>query len=869
MRRNRIIIGVLAALAVAGVATVVVIGGSDDTDERRDDGTASDPASPSGSVPVTDGAVALVLDGGALVSSDGIVDVAITAPPGATEVQLSVDPSFVGAPWRPLADARSLELRDGGYQIVFARTRSGDGADPSDVAVAGIVVDRSWDAATASEDGDHVPTAVDLVAADVVHVRIEEGRIVWNDGDDDQVLGDDVDTDALDDVDAWVLEPASSSASGPSVPSVTGVGRISRPIATGLDDGDLVDMFAHDVYLQLDGPLPLDTELRLVGPDGIAATTVDVDPRSSRSSAILVNQVGYRPGDGRKEAYVAWWRGDGVPTPAAVGAAFEVVDEATDRTVLSGTTVAAPDDDRTRAAGDLTRAGVAVADFSELADEGSYRVCVEPLGCSPTFEISETDTWRRVAITVARSAYHQRSGVALGPPYTPLVRPRPFHPDDGVEAERVDLTMIDDPADIGRDDRFAEYPDATTGEIVEGAWGGHFDAGDWNSRVAHLSYLHMAIDLVTLFPETYRDVDLQIPESGDAVPDLIDEGLWDLDLYLRLQAPDGGVPGAVDQSRFGEGDETSWDNDVRLFVTSPDVWSTYQYAAAAARASVALRGADDERSRRYEESALRAMTWAETTWAATRTEELARPIDHERAAAAVAMLALTEDDSWNDVVADAYLFDEGWESLLDCDGPQCNIAWWYLQLPPELVREPMRENALITLENTAEAILADQARSAFPWMMERPDLPLIWGLGPSVPHGIALLRAYVVTGDERYRDAAVAGASFTLGANPLGVSFATGLGTSPVRNPLIVDSISAGLPVWPGTFVFGVHDFAANGADDWIEQNLADSGMRPTITEEPMLRRWVDVARFPQTNEFTYVRSHASALWTMGVLGAT
>ena len=28
--------------------------------------------------------------------------------------------------------------------------------------------------------------------------------------------------------------------------------------------------------------------------------------------------------------------------------------------------------------------------------------------------------------------YHQRSGIALGPPYTQFVRPRPFHPDDGV-----------------------------------------------------------------------------------------------------------------------------------------------------------------------------------------------------------------------------------------------------------------------------------------------------------------------------------------------------------------------------------------------------------------------------------------------------
>ncbi len=40
-------------------------------------------------------------------------------------------------------------------------------------------------------------------------------------------------------------------------------------------------------------------------------------------------------------------------------------------------------------------------------------------------------------------------------------------------------------------------------------------------------------------PSAWTDGQLHIPESGNGLPDLLDEVRWELDFYLRMQRPDG------------------------------------------------------------------------------------------------------------------------------------------------------------------------------------------------------------------------------------------------------------------------------------------------------------------------------------------
>ena len=855
--------GVVGALAAGAAGTWYVLRDDEPSVPPRTVTTLAPPSSPATTAPGAAGAVEFTIDDGAPISSDTTLTLALQVPDEVTDVQVSTDPGFAAAAWQPAAPTVEFEVRDDGYQMVFLRGRIGDG-EPGPVRVAGIEIDRTRDAATASAgEGRHRPTSVGLLAPDVLQVRIETGRAGW-DGDELVVVGDEL-------VLGRLFEPAGYQFGGPGGAGlqVVATNPITRP--TGSISYDPPYPVVHDWVLELSAPVPLGQEIELTFLDDVDPITFTIDPATTPSPAVQVNQVGFAPGDEGKLAFVGAWGGWAGPIELPDDLAFTVYDDATGESVLTGTTeprTPGPNGDWGK--GDLTGTRVQAADFSALTAPGRYRVCVDVLGCSPTFDIGVDDTWRRALVAAARAMYHQRSGIALGPPYTSLVRPRPFHPDDGVQFERVTLTMLDRLDNVGVDDRFDEYPDAVTGELVPDVWGGHFDAGDWNMRIQHLSYLDAALDLVELFPDFFAELDLGIPESGDAVPDVLDEGLWDLDLFRRLQSPDGGVAGQVDQESFAREGETSWDNELRVFVYSPDVWSTYWYVASAARTATVLQTFDPDRAAVYADSAQRAMDWAERTWAADPARaDRSAAVEPRRAAAAAAMLQLTGDTRYDEIFLDASPFDTESLPLLDCPGPLCDAAWHYAQLPTELTTPAARDHALDSFVQHADALVAGQQSSAYPFLIERPDLPLIWGLGPGVPHGIAILRAHLLTGDETYRTAAVLGASFSLGANPLGTSFATGLGSNPARSPLIVDTMTSPLPVWPGVFVFGPHNLLFDGSDDWIENEVRLREARPDPLAVPLLWSWYDVNRWVPMSEFTVERTLTSSLWTLGVLAAT
>jgi len=173
------------------------------------------------------------------------------------------------------------------------------------------------------------------------------------------------------------------------------------------------------------------------------------------------------------------------------------------------------------------------------------------------------------------------------------------------------------------------------------------------------------------------------------------------------------------------------------------------------------------------------------------------------------------------------------------------------------------------MRRTADVALAGQASTLFGLLMERTDIPMVWGLGPSSPQAIGVLRAYVLTGDERYRTAAEQAASFSLGNNPLGQSFVTGLGANPPRFPTIVDSVNGGQPVAPGTAEFGIHDLTFSTDDDWVNGLLASLRTVPDAASVPTLWSWYDTSALPMMNEFTVHRSDGAALWTFGVLAGS
>ena len=186
------------------------------------------------------------------------------------------------------------------------------------------------------------------------------------------------------------------------------------------------------------------------------------------------------------------------------------------------------------------------------------------------------------------------------------------------------------------------------------------------------------------------------------------------------------------------------------------------------------------------------MRWAEAN---PVTGEAAESTQESRAMAGAALFRLTGDTRWQVVFLDASPFDSGPLELLGCEALKlCDAAWIYARTNQPGIRADVKQNAIASLRSNGENLADAQDTTKFGWSMEHPAIPLVWGLGPSVPKTVGLLRGYTVSGDDRLCSAAIRSASFSLGANPLDTVFLTGIGQQNVRYPLIVDSFNGGAP---------------------------------------------------------------------------
>ncbi|ESA32592.1 glycosyl hydrolase family 9 [Leptolyngbya sp. Heron Island J] len=191
---------------------------------------------------------------------------------------------------------------------------------------------------------------------------------------------------------------------------------------------------------------------------------------------------------------------------------------------------------------------VLMMDFSDFNVPGQYAVYVDGVGTSDEFEIGE-NTWRDAFYMSARGMYHQRSGIELDQPYTHYERPRPCHPEDGVGIYQSTVALMDTSMGLNGDLGVFEALQATrTDEIVPDGWGGWMDAGDWDRRIQHLDVSRSFLELVELHGDYFEAVNLDIPESNNGLPDILDEALWGLDVFRRLQTEDGGIPGGIESA---------------------------------------------------------------------------------------------------------------------------------------------------------------------------------------------------------------------------------------------------------------------------------------------------------------------------------
>ena len=180
-------------------------------------------------------------------------------------------------------------------------------------------------------------------------------------------------------------------------------------------------------------------------------------------------------------------------------------------------------------------------DFSELRQAGRYVVHVPGLGLSDTFVISDA-ALDFAAYTTARGLYYQRCGFpgGLQEPHASPRHARPQcheHNSSDDHSHGVNAVFA---ADVLNSPLYnGEVVDGETTVDMHGGW---HDAGDYGKYIMTAAEaIKDLVDGFDLDPSRWTHDDWNLPESGNGVPDLLDEMQWELDWMERMQDSDGGV----------------------------------------------------------------------------------------------------------------------------------------------------------------------------------------------------------------------------------------------------------------------------------------------------------------------------------------
>lgn len=636
----------------------------------------------------------------------------------------------------------------------------------------------------------------------------------------------------------------------------------------------------HNIYLQLPKPLKPGKTYTIKFPGvnmNVEEITYKHEPKSIRSEAIHMSQIGFRPDDPVKRAYLSLWMGNGGPNKSyKADMPFEVIDTKTGQAAFTGKTQLhrkATDPDGGREQVNNEKTDVFIMDFSDLNKPGSYRVVVNGVGSSYPFEISE-NTWTNAFKTSARGFYHQRSGIELKAPYTTFKRPRVFHPADGVKVYQT--TLRQDEGGFNQGGVFKALVEAATDEVVPEAWGGYFDAGDWDRRVQHLKPSCLKLELLELFPDFFAKVDLNIPESSNKLPDLLDEALWNIDFFRRLQKNHGGIPHGIESAEHPNFGETSSTESLKVMLFAPDVKSSYAFAGAAAKAAIVLKKFAPEKVKEYEESALKAMNWAE----AEREGSLARIaakgrtrkgnypfFNDQRNLAALELYRLTDDKKWHDIFLETTPLKNEDNLFLWKQYDTRDAAFIYAMMPDEKTDSNIKAKAIQGIIDEANSAVKYANQTAFNWAS--PDWGRHFGYGlATTPDAESLIRAHVLTEKPEYLKAAILACQAGLGANPANLCYTTGVGKNWPQNILCADARFSQQPDYPGITVYGPMrvDVPPNKLY-WRIKTLKNE-CTPSAEKWPNIEAFFDVYSNPGQCEWTVMQTMGPTMYAWGYLAA-
>lgn len=445
----------------------------------------------------------------------------------------------------------------------------------------------------------------------------------------------------------------------------------------------------------------------------------------------------------------------------------------------------------------------AIIDFSSFHRAGKYRLCLPTGGCSAPFVVAE-DPYAQLGTAVLKAYYFLRCSAPLLPEYAGKWARAAGHPDTVVY-------IHPSAASVGR----------PVGSTIA-APGGWYDAGDYNKYIVN-SGITMAtlMDAYEDQPAYWDTLNTHIPETGNGIPDILNEILWNLRWMLAMQDPqDGGVYHKLSSAEFDGFEMPSADHSLR-FVVQKSTAATLDFAAVMAQASRILQAWKQQLPGLADSclhAAEKAWEWAlqhpailydqqkmnqqfhppittgaygdnhlqdEWCWAAAELWLTTGKECYKSRMYALAELQPTVP-TWSDVRTLAYFSLFRFQRL-----HAGKYADFYARLQKQFL-------------HLADSLL-HHPFAAFATVMGGRRSDFVWGSNAvAANQGMVLLYAWKLTRNSQYRQAAAGNLDYLLGRNATGYCFVTGFGTRSPMHPHHRPSVADGVrePV-PGLLVGG------------------------------------------------------------------
>lgn len=445
-----------------------------------------------------------------------------------------------------------------------------------------------------------------------------------------------------------------------------------------------------------------------------------------------------------------------------------------------------------------------IADFTVYNTPGKYQLYVPGSGYSYPFEIRRS-VHHNVGAAGIKAYYFMRASIPLKEKYAGKWSRAEGHPDTNV--------LI--------------HPSAASDKRAAGAFisspGGWYDAGDYNKYIVNSGIsTSTLLSLYEDFPVYMKTVKLNIPESGNKIPDVLNEVLWNLRWMLTMQDPnDGGVYNKLTNAAFDKMEMPDKGTEPR-YVVQKGTAATLDFAAVMAQAGrifrefpKALPGLADSCLLQ----ANKAWEWAIKNPSVIYNQDAMnqkfepkittggygdRNFSDEFIWAASELFVSTQKPAFLKAVnllPDTNMPIPTWSQvrLLGYYALIKNSSLFGANVPEQL---PELKKRLLAL---ADNLISGAGETAYQTVMTKSARHFGWGSNSEAANeGVALIQAYQLSHNKQYLDFALANLDYILGRNGSGYSYVTGFGSKTPMHPHHRPSVADGIvnPI-PGLLVGG------------------------------------------------------------------